>query len=169
MKHFKQISPYSITDNVFQLIDKEWFLITAGNLHNFNTMTASWGALGIIWNKPVAFIFIRPTRHTFSFAEENQIFTLSFFSKDYKNILNFCGTKSGREVNKIDSTGLIPLEAENGAVYFEQARMVMNCKKIYFQDINPEHFLFPDIQKNYPLNDYHRMYIGEIQDCFIEQ
>lgn len=165
---FTEIRPSEIKGNPFQMIDKEWFLITAGNLDNFNTMTASWGSLGILWNKPVVFCFVRPQRYTYQFMEKSESFSLCFFGKEFRSELNFCGKYSGRDIDKIEYTGFKPLEAQNGSVFFEQAHLVLECKKLYFSDIDPSHFLDPTIQKNYPINDYHRMYIGEIQKCMVK-
>jgi flavin reductase (DIM6/NTAB) family NADH-FMN oxidoreductase RutF len=160
---FKEISPYEIEDNVFRLIDKDWMLITAGKRDMVNTMTASWGHMGIMWNLPVAICYIRPQRYTFNFANENEAYTLSFFEEKDREILKFCGSKSGRNIDKITKTGLIPLETETGNIYFQQARMVMECKKIYQDDMKLENFVRPEIaKKNYPGHDYHRFYFGEI-------
>lgn len=166
MRYLKPIEAGDIADNTFRLIGKDWMLITAGEKNSFNTMTASWGGLGVLWNKQVCFIFIRPQRHTFQFAGKYDRFTLSFFREDQRNILNFCGANSGRDVDKVKMTGLAPLETPSGAVAFEQARLIIECRKIYFQDLNPENFLDPGIGKNYSVGDYHRMFIGEIVSCY---
>jgi flavin reductase (DIM6/NTAB) family NADH-FMN oxidoreductase RutF len=165
MENFKNTDPGSITENVINLIGKRWMLITAGNLASYNTMTASWGGLGVLWNKPVAFIFIRPQRYTFEFTELNEHFTCSFFDKKYKKALNFCGAHSGRDVDKAKKTGLTPLVTNAGSVAFEEANLILECRKIYFQDLNPDGFLSPEIIKNYPARDFHRLYIGEIIYC----
>lgn len=165
---FKEVKPAEIQGNPFHMIDKQWFLITAGNLKSFNTMTASWGGMGILWNKPVAFCFVRPQRYTYQFMEKSDTFTMSFLGKEHRDKLNFCGKYSGRDVDKIQKTGLLPVETKEGLVYFEQADLVMECRKIYFSDLDPSHFLDPSIQKNYPINDYHRLYIGEIQKCLVK-
>ena len=159
---FKKISTTSINENTFKLIGEEWMLISAGKDSIYNTMTASWGGLGILWNKPVVYIFIRPQRFTFEFIENNTYFSLSFLESKHKDILTFCGTKSGRNVDKIKETGLRPAYTENGTIYFEQAKLVLECKKLYYNDIQPENFIEQAIDKNYPQKDYHRMYIGEI-------
>jgi len=160
---FKKISPYETDDNVFKLIDKDWMLITAGKMDDFNTMTASWGHLGIMWNLPVAICYIRPQRHTFGFANRFEDYTLSFFEEKHRKILQFCGTKTGRDYDKMKETGLIPFETESGNIGYEQARMVMECKKIYQDDMVAENFIRPEIvRKNYPKNDFHRFYYGEI-------
>jgi len=166
---FKEIRPEEIGDNTFKLIGDDWMLITAGNLKKFNTMTASWGGFGILWHKKVCFCVVRPQRYTYKFMEEADTFTLSFFDDKYRNVLQFCGSKSGRDVDKIAATGITPVEDAEGKVYFSEARLVIECKKIYFQDLNPEHFLDPDIHKNYPAKDYHRMYIGEITRCLVKE
>jgi flavin reductase (DIM6/NTAB) family NADH-FMN oxidoreductase RutF len=162
---FRETDPTEIQGNPFQMIDKQWFLLTAGNLQNFNTMTASWGTMGILWNKPVVFCFVRPQRYTYKFMESADQFTLCFLGRGNRSILNYCGKFSGRDVDKIKSTGLIPRETPGGSIYFEQAELVFECKKLYFSDLDPTHFLDPSIFGNYPLNDFHRFYIGEIVKC----
>jgi flavin reductase (DIM6/NTAB) family NADH-FMN oxidoreductase RutF len=162
MKKFTEIEPQKLHESAFKLIGKDWMLITAGDMKKWNTMTASWGALGELWFKPVAFTFIRPQRYTLEFIENEPFFTLSFFDETHRNALNFCGANSGRDVNKAKKTGLVPFEAAPGAVAFEQARMIMVCRKLYFQDLEPENFLDPDISNCYANKDYHRMFIGEV-------
>jgi flavin reductase (DIM6/NTAB) family NADH-FMN oxidoreductase RutF len=100
--------------------------------------------------------------------EKNSVFTLTAFAEKYRDILNFCGTKSGREVNKTAETGLTPVTGKTGGVYFQEADLVMECRKIYFQDLEPSHFLDPAIHNNYGSNDHHRMYIGEILNCLVK-
>ncbi len=156
------MTPEEIKDNPFKLIASDWMLITAGHKDSFNTMTASWGGLGHLWNKNVAFIFIRPNRYTYQFTEKNEYFTLCFFEEKYRNILNVCGSKSGRNFDKIKSTGLIPLETKEKNIYFEQARLVLECRKLYYDDIKPQFMLDKKIESLYPKKDYHRLYIGEI-------
>jgi len=160
------IKPEEIEDNVFKLIGAEWMLVTAGNKESFNMMTASWGGLGVLWNKNVCFIFIRPTRYTYGFIEKSNTYTLSFFDPKYKHVLNLCGTKSGRYCNKVKETGISPAETKSGSIYFTEARLVIECRKIYYQDLEPANFLDPEIAANYPEKDYHRMYAGEIISGF---
>jgi len=167
--HFEQIDPVSIQDNPFKLIGKDWMLVTSGNMDKFNTMTASWGGLGILWNKKVCFVFIRPTRYTYEFMEQNDNFTLSFFSEDYRKALSFCGTHSGRDVDKVAATGLTPVSGSQNTVYFEEAKLVLECKKLYYQDIDPANFLDQNIEKNYAERDYHRVYVGEIIGCYVKK
>lgn len=157
------ISVENLLFNPFNLIGKDWMLISSGSKDSFNMMTAGWGSLGILWGKKVIFCFIRPTRYTYKFVNENDLFTVSFFSSEYKEALNICGRYSGRDVDKVKLSGLTPVEDdEYKTVYYDQARLVFICKKIYYQDINPDNFLDESIHNNYPMKDYHRMFVGEI-------
>ena len=163
MQDFTLIKPEALTDNVFKLLDKDWMLITAGTMDHYNTMTASWGHMGIMWNLPVAIAWIRPQRYTFEFAEKYSHFTLSFFTEEYRKALQFCGSKSGRDHDKAAETGLTPVASESGNVFFQEARLVMECRKLYVDDLKAENFVVPEIaSKNYPKKDFHRFYMGEI-------
>jgi flavin reductase (DIM6/NTAB) family NADH-FMN oxidoreductase RutF len=164
---FESIRPYDIQDNLFRAIDKEWMLITAGTPDSFNTMTASWGATGILWNKTIAICFVRPQRYTFQFIEKADLYTLSFFGHRYKPILKHCGTTSGRDTDKIRDTGLVPLVSSNGGIYYEQARLVLECEILYKDRLEENNFKVKDvIGKNYPSRDFHTFYIGEIIACY---
>ena len=148
-------------ENVFELIGEKWMLITAKNGEKWNTMTASWGAMGILWGKPVVFVFIRPTRFTYEFVEKTDYFTCSFFGDEYKTALKICGSKSGRDIDKAKETGLTP-KIEDEFVSFSQANLTLKCKKLYFADLDPKAMLDMGINENYPNKDYHRMYVAEI-------
>lgn len=169
MNDFKKINPRDIKDNPFNLIGKEWMLITAGVYDNYNTMTASWGAMGVLWNKNTCTIYVRPQRHTFGFLESNDIFTLSFFDEKYRDALKFCGAKSGRDYNKAEETGLSRISTDTNSVSFKESRLVIECRKIYYQDIIPENFADDSINGNYPASDYHRVYVGEILNVYSKQ
>jgi flavin reductase (DIM6/NTAB) family NADH-FMN oxidoreductase RutF len=164
---FKTIEPEKLDENPFKLVGTDWMLITAGDRTKFNTMTASWGGFGILWNKKVCFCVIRPSRYTYDFMEKAERFTLSFFEEKYRSVLSFCGSKSGRDVDKIAATGITPVQSRKGGIAFQEARLVLACRKLYYQDLQPENFLDPAIEKNYNGKDYHRMYIGEITDCYL--
>ncbi|MBN1212423.1 MAG: flavin reductase family protein [candidate division Zixibacteria bacterium] len=167
-KKLKKSNVLKIPDNVFKLISKDWMLITAGRIDDFNTMTASWAGFGELWNKKVCFCFIRPVRYTYQFTEREDIFTLTFFEEKYRKVLNRCGTKSGRDIDKMKGIGLTPVKSEHGSVYFSEARLMLECRKIYIHDLDPANFLDPAIEKEYPDKDYHRMYIGEVLNCLMK-
>lgn len=159
---FSKISAKEIEGNIFEMIGDKWMLVTAGSENGFNTMTASWGGAGVLWGKAVTFSFVRPQRYTRKFMDNGEYYTLSFYSEKYREQLNICGSKSGREIDKVAETGFTPAFSDCGAVFFEQAELVIVCRKIYFDDFKPENFLVSEIDKMYSGKDYHRMYVGEI-------
>lgn len=166
-KNFKEVDVKSLIGNVFKMLDDEWMLITAGTKESFNTMTASWGSFGILWNLPIAIAFVRPQRYTFGFMNSNDQFTLSFFNREFKNILNFCGQHSGKKVDKVKETGLIPFYTPCGSISFEQAKLIFECRKIYNEDLKSDKFVDKEIlHVNYPNKDFHRLFIGEVIHCF---
>jgi flavin reductase (DIM6/NTAB) family NADH-FMN oxidoreductase RutF len=168
LKGFKAIDPFSLKENVFDMLQDEWMLITAGDENEYNTMTAAWGSLGILWRKPIAVIYIRPQRYTYKFTEKHNRFTLSFFGhNNHREALSFCGTKTGRDFDKAKETGLTPAYTQGGNIAFQEARLIFDCRKIYADDIKPEHFIDSTLDTSiYPTKDYHRFYIGEIEGCF---
>ncbi|MDR0524245.1 MAG: flavin reductase family protein [Spirochaetaceae bacterium] len=143
-------------------IGDEWMLITCGGAENWNTMTASWGGIGVLWGKDVAFMFIRPTRFTYPLANESELFTLSFFDASYRRALEVCGAKSGRDTDKAAAAGLTPIVFPDLGVSFQEADEVILCRKLYVHDFDPRGFLDSSLESLYPIKDYHRMFIGEI-------
>ena len=165
---FKKIDVTELNDNFFTKFNKEWSLVTAGCETNFNTMTASWGGIGILWNKNVAFTFIRDSRYTLEFVDKNDCYTLSFFGGNCMKELVFCGKNSGRDVDKIKATGLTPIHDGN-ITYFKEAELVLVCKKLFKQQMSLESFIDRSmIDKFYADNDLHELYVGEIVDAFIK-
>ena len=146
---FRAVKPEALSVNSFQAIGQDWMLVTAGTPENFNTMTASWGALGVLWEKPIAICFVRPSRYTFAFLEACERFSLSFFDETHRAALDFCGTHSGRNVDKAASTGLTPVSTPSGALAFEQSRLVLACRKIYAQNIEPSRILDASVLSSY--------------------
>lgn len=162
MVGFQTIDPNKIDGNVFEQIGEQWMLITAGDRKRVNTMTASWGGLGVLWSRNVANVYIRPQRYTYEFVEQSDYFTLSFFGPEHKKDLAFCGANSGRDADKFAACGLTVEYGEQGAPYLAEAELVLVCKKLYSDDIKPERFIDTSIIERHYKGDYHRMYIGEI-------
>lgn len=159
---FKEIAVEELNFNPFTKIGTEWMLITAGDEKSFNTMTASWGGMGIMWNKKVITAYIRPQRYTKEFVDANELFTVSFYDKEYRKALNICGTKSGRDCDKVKEAGLTPCFID-GTTAFEEANMIFVLRKLYSDPMPAENFLDKEIdQKYYPNKDYHTMYVSEI-------
>ena len=163
MDGYRETDVRKIDDNVFSMIADSWMLVTAGGMDSYNTMTASWGAMGELWSAKVAFAFVRPQRHTFGFMNRAGRFTLSFFEEEHRDALKYCGSHSGRDVDKAAATGLSPFQPAPDTVSFRQSRLILVCRKIYFQDLDPKNFLEDFIEDKYPEKGYHRMYVGEIE------
>ena len=144
----------------------ESFLLTAGTMNDWNTMTAGWGGLGYIWEEPAAFVFVRESRFTYSFIDRHDRFTLSFFPPEMKDALAFCGTHSGRDTNKAKEAGLTPISLD-GAVSFAEANLVFSCRKASKTVIDESSMIDSSILKLYPQRDWHSMFIGFIDGVYI--
>lgn len=154
---------------LFEKIGTEWMLIGADNGETANPMTASWGGFGILWNRPVAFCFIRPQRFTDSLLQSCDRFSLSFLGERYRDILRYCGKVSGRDHDKFLQTGLTPIR-ENGYVYPAQASAVILCHQLYAQFLDPNCFLEETLSEIYDRSDtVHRMWIGEIRQILCKR
>jgi flavin reductase (DIM6/NTAB) family NADH-FMN oxidoreductase RutF len=166
----KKIEVNTLNPNVFEAIGKQWMLVTAGNRERCNTMTASWGGLGILWNKPVATAYIRPQRYTKQLMDAENCFTLSFLPEQYRKALAYCGSHSGRDVDKWAQSGLTPAFTDSGVPYVAQAELVLVIKKQFCQRMDPKCILDEETRtKNYPNEDYHDIYIGEIIEAYQAQ
>lgn len=154
---------------VFPMLRDEWTLITAGTGECCNTMTASWGGVGVLWGVPMATIYVRPPRFTKEFLDREEYFTLSFFGKAYRKELALCGKESGRDLDKFQECGFTVATGEGGAPYVGEAELVLVCKKAYVQAMNPEAMSEEVKEKWYPLKDYHHMYMGEVVEILQKQ
>ena len=146
--------------NPWDKIGKEWFLLTSGDENGFNTMTASWGFMGFMWRRSTFNAVVRPNRYTFEFMEKNDLFTASFFDEKYRSALSFCGSHSGRDCDKMKETCLTP-KFIDGTTAFEEAALVIVCRKIYAQDMDVS-LLAEDIKPINGNDPIHKQYIGEI-------
>jgi flavin reductase (DIM6/NTAB) family NADH-FMN oxidoreductase RutF len=149
--------------NALRLFD-EWLLLAAGDFSakSYNAMTISWGSLGMMWDRPFVQVVVRPTRYTYTFMERSDSFTVMAFPAQYHAALDLLGSKSGRDGDKIAAAGLTPAASTRvAAPSFEEAELVLECRKIYFDDLEPGHFLAEFIHRMYR-NDFHRVYFGEI-------
>lgn len=165
---FKEIAFTDVKENVVDLLNNQWGLVTAGDESALNTMTVSWGAVGELWAMDMATIYIRPQRHTVNYLESKDYFTLSFYPEAYHKALAFCGSKSGRDVDKVKETGLTPVFSE-AAPYFEEAKLVLICRKTAKGSFDPEQFIDKSIiDKQYPAKDFHYIYYGAIEKVLIK-
>lgn len=159
---FHTIDVKDLRDCLFGQLDKKWMLVTAGTEDDCNTMTAGWGGLGVLWGAPCATCYIRPQRYTRELLDREEYFTLSFFGEEYRPQLALCGRESGRDVNKAEKCGFTVCTSQQGAVYFEQAELVLVCRKRYVQAMDPAAMPADVLERWYPEKDYHLTYIGEI-------
>lgn len=158
----KKIDASMLTFNPFEKLSKQWALVSAGSMDKFNMMTVSWGAVGVIWGKPSVTAYIRQTRYTKEFVDSSDTFTLTFLKDGNRDALNVLGSKSGRDMDKMKASGLTPIEVD-GEVMFEEAELVLVCRKRFVQDMPEENFVNQEtLDKWYADQNYHTMYIGEI-------
>lgn len=178
----KAINVKELNDNFFEAIGKEWMLVTAGTGERFNVMTASWGGIGWLWNRPVAFVFIRPERYTYEFAEQSDRITLSFLgmSREARDIYKVCGSKSGRDINKVEACGLEVEDLGPDGVAYRQSRLTLVGRKLYADDLRAECFVDTAVRDNWYsaseearkldsgiTSGLHRLYVVEITAAYV--
>lgn len=167
MHNFQPMPIEYFEKNPFDLIGKQWMLITAMKDHKANTMTAAWGGLGVMWGKNAAFIVVRNSRYTKEFIDSAKTFSLSFFDESYRSALKYLGTVSGRNEDKIANAKIkIQIHEKEGGLetpFIDDANLVLICKKMYAGQLDKENFQLPEIQEQwYKDEDYHVLYIGEV-------
>ncbi len=159
---FEKINVDELLMSPTKEIGKNWGILTGTSEEGFNSMTVSWGSIGVLWSKPCVFAFVRPGRYTYKFMESGEYFSLAIMSEELHGKMAVFGSKSGRDTDKYAVSGFTSAE-EDGVKYPEEASLVYICKKIAAGDISPEWFIDRSIDpENYPKKDYHRMYVGEI-------
>ena len=163
---FRQISADKIPGNIVKLLNN-WTLITSGTAEKTNVMTASWGGLGVFWEKPVAFCFLNPSRYSVQTMDQGETYTISFYTEAYKDAMLYCGNNSGRNTDKIKGSGLTPIKTPSGATAFAEAWMIFECKKIIAQQISPD-AVKTQVPAEWSKNGYHKMYVGEILNVWVK-
>lgn len=161
----RPVDPASLRVKIHELFANQWLLLAAGDftLGRYNAMTIAWGSIGTMWNKPFVQVVVRPQRFTRGLMDEFPTFTVSAFRPACRNALQILGSKSGRDGNKLAESGLTPVAASAvGAPAFAEAELVIECRKVYWQDMDPQGFASAAVAANYPARDYHRIYFGEI-------
>ena len=163
----KSVNPKELSMEALRLFTGRTPLLTAGDKSACNTMTIGWGGLGSVWNKPACTVYVRHSRHTFQFMESHDYFTLSVLPKDRRDALTLCGTKSGRDMDKIAACGLTVCHGAGDAPFFDEAELVLVCRKLYAQDMLPEFVIDSGAAAPfYPEGDWHRMYVGEVVEAY---
>lgn len=166
---FRQISADRIPGNIVKLLN-DWTLITSGSGDDVNVMTASWGGLGVFWEKPVAFCFLGAQRYSITTMDKGDTYTISFYTEAYKDALQYCGSTSGRNEDKIKGSGLTPIKTPSGATAFAEAWMIFECKKMIAQPLSQDAIADKEteVAKKWQGKALHKMYIGEILNVWIK-
>lgn len=163
------VDPKTLTPEIFRIFGTQNALLTAGDKERCNTMTIGWCQLGFVWNQPVCTVYVRPERYTYEFTEANDHFTVSVLPGEYKKTMAFCGTKSGRDVDKVRECGLTVCYGAGGAPFFDEAELVLVCKKVYVQDMVPTAVADgTNVLPFYKQGGWHRMYMGEVVEAYIK-
>lgn len=165
---YKQIAPDKIPGNIIKMLGNDWMLITAGNDQQFNMMTASWGGLGRLYEKPVAICFINPTRYTYQLMEKNDTYTLTFYTEAYREALQYCGSNSGKNQDKVRGSGLTPVTTPEGSKAFSEAWLIIECRKLVSQSLTPESVSNEQIREEWIGKQLHKMFIGEIINVWVK-
>ena len=166
MKGFVKISPLEI-ENAIECIGSRWMLITVDDKEQSraNAMTASWGAMGVLWNKNICICFVRPQRHTYGLLEKENEFSIAFMGEEHRDALRLCGRESGRDADKLKKCGF-SVSYDVGVPIIEQAETVLVCRKLYEDDLKEGCFLDETLLSNYKDSDYHRFYVCEIKEAY---
>lgn len=169
MKGYKEIPAEEMPGNVIEMIGRQWMLVTAGGAR-CNTMTASWGGMGVIWGCPAATVYIRPQRYTRELVDAEERLTLSFMGEEYRRAVAYCGSHSGRDGDKIAAAGLTAERTPAGTPYIGGAGVVLECRKMYRDRLGPAEFLEKElIDAWYPEKDFHYVYICAIEKVYIKE
>lgn len=172
---FVAINPKDIKENPIKLFGDDWAVIAAGTKDDFNELTVSWGALGDAWwdNMPIAIIFVSATRYTHKYLEENDTFSINVFPREYRKAVAYIGSHSGKDEDKIVATGLDVVFSDNGTPIFPEARLIIECRKVYAHDLDRDKFS-ESLVGNYAQKKFegvvpHTVYFGEIINCWIKK
>lgn len=170
IEHFRKINPKELKDNPVSLFADNWFVVSAGNSSKNNEMTISWGNIGNVWDEPSVTIYIRNTRYTYPIIDKGRFFVLNSFPEQYRDKVKFIGTHTGRTTDKVKATGLTLRFTPLGNPYFDEAKLVIECEKIYSDDIDRTR-LFEKGRQMYSgdTNETHRMFIGRIVNMWIKE
>ena len=170
MSNYRSVTPEEFDNSPFRLIGKDWLLITAADEtkeSGANAMTASWGGLGVLWNTPVATVYIRPQRYTYDLVEKAERISLCVMGAGYKQALGICGTKSGRDHDKLKEAGL-DAKTVDGVPTIKDSQVIMICKKLYADDLKEDKFIDRSHLSHYN-GDFHRFYILEIEQILVKE
>jgi len=168
LKSYKKIEPDKIPGNIIKMLSNDWMLVTAGTDEKFNMMTASWGGLGVLWQKPVAYCFINPSRYTYELMDKGSYYTLSFYTEAYRETLQYTGSASGRDTDKVKESGLTPITMPSGSKSFEEAWLILECKKVLGQQLDVNSVFLEGVKEQWEGKLFHKMFAGEIIGVWVK-
>ena len=163
------LEPKDLEPNMFSMLSDRWGLLTAADGEGCNPMTVSWGGVGVLWRRPVVTVYVRPQRYTYGLLEKEDHFSLSFLPQSRHDDVVLCGSRSGRDTDKVQACGLTLLR-DQSAPYFQEAELTFICRKLYAQDMDPACFTDHALDEElYPDRDYHRVFVGEIEKVLVQK
>ena len=169
---FVTVTPEDFDENIFNLVGKDWTVITAGDQPN--SMVASWGGVGIMFNKPVTWNFLRANRYTLEKIRETGTYTMCYFPDQYKGDIMQFGMKSGRNTDKMAQTKLTPMVTPDGYPAYAEAKIIIECKLIAASTVSKDEFYTEEaktfLQEGFDdAKDWHKLVYGEITKIYIRK
>ena len=171
---FTAIEPDQIPENVFTLVGKDYTVITAGNMTDFNSMVASDGGMGLLIGKPVTFCGLRGNRYTLEIILKDKVYTMSYFDEQFQNQFMLFGQKSGRDSDKMKTTTLTPVSTPSGKTSYKEAKLIIECELAQTNTINIEEVyadknktFYTDAQKE--VGSYHKLVFGDITKVWVRK
>ena len=171
---FKQVDPAVATGNVFKLVGQDFTVITAGTELNYNSMTASWGGWGILFNEPTTWCMLRANRYTLEYIRKENLYTMCYFDDVYKDQVMLFGSASGRDSDKMKRHTLTPVETPERAIAYKEAKLILECELVEVTTVHPDDFLTADsrtfITEAYAeAHDYHKLVFGKIIGMWVKK
>ncbi|MDR1097782.1 MAG: DUF4468 domain-containing protein [Tannerella sp.] len=168
LQGYRLLSPDKIPGNMIKMLNEDWMLITAGTDAKFNMMTASWGGIGVLYGKPAVTCYINPARYTYQLMETNDFYTLTFYTEAYRDALQYCGSNSGRDKDKVKGSGLTPVTTPSGSKAFSEAWLIIECRKLVGQSLSHDALFDKKVKSEWAGKQLHKMYIGEIINVWVK-
>ncbi len=173
---FTQISLEEISNlyNVFTLLRKDFYAVTAGRQNDYNSMVGSGGGFGLFFKKPTNWCLFKKDRYTLEIIRKEQAYTLSFFPEEYKNQLLFLGSKSGRNTHKMREVELTGIQIPSGNMSFLEAKLVVECELTAITTPQPNDF-YSQESKDYineiynDANEYRQIVFGKITSVWLKK
>lgn len=156
---------YQLDQTLDRLTRGGLLLAATGRDGRSNAMIIGWGTVGVIWGVPVWVVLVRPSRYTYSLIQESGVFTVNVPTSAMKELVTLCGTRSGRDLDKLAHTAT-SMGRTVACVTLDECPVVYECKVVHHNDLVPAN-LMPDIvSRSYPQGDFHRLYYGQIMGTF---